>query len=223
MDIAEIDTRAGYNLWAETYDTSGNPLVAIEEFALDEVLGPLAGRKAIDLGCGTGRNSRKLAALGAQVTGVDFSEGMLAKAGENSQRHPIQYIQADLSQPLPFAPQEFDLVLSSLVIEHLENLTAFFRETHRICKPEGKILITDLHPSMRLKDAQAQFSDHATGKDYRPKGYPHEMREYILSIRDAGLEIAEMREYRGLPSLATKVPKMKKYLDWPMLVLFSLR
>jgi ubiquinone/menaquinone biosynthesis C-methylase UbiE len=223
MRIIEVDTRQGYNRWSETYDTTGNPLVAIEEIALTEMLGSIRGLKAVDLGCGTGRNTQKLQALGARVTGVDFSEGMLAKAREASPGSSIQYHQHDLNEPLPFSDNSFDLVLCSLVLEHVEKLGPVLSEMKRIVKQTGFIFISDLHPAMRLKSAQAQFTDHATGEDVRPIGYVHSLSDYVLSITKTGLTIEDMREFDGRSDLVEKFPKMAKYVGWPMLVTFKLR
>ena len=93
--VIEVDTQEGYDQWSLTYDSTGNPLVAIEDRAINELLGDINGKKIIDLGCGTGRNSRKLRNLGAEVTGADFSEGMLGKAKELSRGLGINFIQQD--------------------------------------------------------------------------------------------------------------------------------
>lgn len=222
-EVIEVDTREGYDQWSATYDSTGNPLVAMEERAISVILGDIRGLSAIDLGCGTGRNSRKLHALGATVTGIDFSEGMLNKAIDLSRGLDISYQQHDLSQPLPFGDQSFDLVICSLVIEHLAELTPVFTEMGRICRKDGVIIVSDLHPAMRLRDAQAQFTDAKRGRDIRPKGFPHSMSEYVLSIRDAGLKLLDMKEYVGLEEMVPTVPKMKRYVDWPMLVIFKMR
>lgn len=87
-DLTEVDepaveliaTAAGYDLWADFYDCDGNPLVLLEEELLPSYLGDVAGLDIADIGSGTGRNAIALAKAGARVVGLDFSEGMLAKA-----------------------------------------------------------------------------------------------------------------------------------------------
>jgi hypothetical protein len=75
-----VPVRDGYDRWSATYDVDGNPFVALEEQHFDEVLGPVAGLRVLDLGCGTGRHAVRLARAGASVEAVDFSDGMLAQA-----------------------------------------------------------------------------------------------------------------------------------------------
>ena len=77
------EIRAGYDRWAAVYDHEANPLIGLEEPVVREALGDVRGLAALDLGCGTGRHALWLAAHGATVTAVDFSEGMLAAARRN--------------------------------------------------------------------------------------------------------------------------------------------
>src|SRR5271170_4678065 len=75
-----LSTKEGYDRWADIYDGDDNPLVALEEPWVDKLLGDVNGLKVADIGCGTGRHALRLAAAGAIVQAVDFSEGMLARA-----------------------------------------------------------------------------------------------------------------------------------------------
>jgi len=78
------EIRAGYDRWSAVYDHDGNPLVALGEPVVRGTLDDVRDRAALDLGCGTGRHALWLAARGAAVTAVDFSEGMLAEARRES-------------------------------------------------------------------------------------------------------------------------------------------
>jgi SAM-dependent methyltransferase len=71
---------------------------------LAERLGVGPGRRVLDVGCGPGRHSRGLAALGADVVGLDLSRSFLAAAG------PGRWVQAD-ARRLPVRPGAFDLVV----------------------------------------------------------------------------------------------------------------
>ncbi len=64
---------------------------------LAEVLGPPAGRRILDLGCGTGEHARFLAEKGYEVVGVDLSPSMLERAKEEPQPPNLRLIQADLA------------------------------------------------------------------------------------------------------------------------------
>lgn len=132
--VLEVPTQEGYDRWSESYDTNENPLILLEESILYTNLGDVRGRRFLDLGCGTGRHSLKLASLGAEVIGIDFSEGMLAIAQRKTVSKRVQFIKHDLAQSLPFPDGSFDSVLCALVLDHVERATGQFyrpREWHR--------------------------------------------------------------------------------------------
>src|SRR5688572_11722494 len=78
--VEQTPARDAYDRWAAIYDDEDNPLVALDERFVPPQLGDLRGREVLELACGTGRHTVRLASAGARVTAVDFSEGMLAKA-----------------------------------------------------------------------------------------------------------------------------------------------
>ena len=75
-----VPTSVGYDQWAASYDRDENPLPALEEPLVRELLGDVHGLDILDLGCGTGRHSIRMAGGGARVTALDFSSEMLAQA-----------------------------------------------------------------------------------------------------------------------------------------------
>src|SRR5262245_66002071 len=109
-----LPTRQGYDLWAEVYDTDGNPLVLLEEPQVARLLGDVSGLAVLDVACGTGRHSVRLAAAGADVIGIDFSEGMLAKAKAKATAGTARFINHDVATRLPSASASFDRVLCCL-------------------------------------------------------------------------------------------------------------
>ena len=215
-----LSTSEGYDRWSEIYDTNNNPLTALDEQVFfDHFSKDLNDLKIADLGCGTGRVSNMLASHGAQVTGIDGSEGMLSKAAERSGNN-ISYQHHNFESPLPYDDNQFDHVVSCLVLEHIEDLSLFFSEANRVCKPEGIVYLTGMHPGMMLKGNEANFTDPVTGEEVRPKGYRHEIADFVNSIKASGLELIELKEYFGTQELSDKFPKAVKYQDWPMLICF---
>src|SRR5438128_6274481 len=120
-EIELLPVREGYDRWAEIYDEEDNPLTALEEPCVAKLLGDVDGLRIADIGFGTGRHALRLAAAGAVVTGVDFSEVMLARARRKPGAGAVRFVQHDLAEPLPFAAAFFDRVLCCLVAEHIED------------------------------------------------------------------------------------------------------
>jgi SAM-dependent methyltransferase len=93
-----LPTQEGYDRWAEIYDGEGNPLIAMEEPVVDRLLGEIAGLAVVDVGCGTGRHALRLAERGANVVGVDFSDGMLARARAKEGASAVRWVVHDVTR-----------------------------------------------------------------------------------------------------------------------------
>src|SRR5262249_28314804 len=144
-------------------------------------VGDVRGLQILDLGCGTGRHSLWLAAAGARVTAVDFSMGMLAEAGRKPGAGAVRFLDHDLHAALPFHSGTYDMVVSGLVLEHLQELTAFFREAHHVLRSKGRAVVSAMHPAMFLRGAQAQFADSESGERVRPGSLPHQVSDFVMA------------------------------------------
>ncbi len=213
---------AGYDRWAPTYDTDGNPMVALEGPHLRAAVGAVHGLRVLELGCGSGRHTQWLAEAGAQVVGVDVSPGMLAQARPRCVGLDVQLHQHDLEQPLPWPAHSFDLIVSALVLEHLASLLDFFREVRRQLRPGGRAVISAMHPAMLLRGVRARFVDADSGERVEPGRYPHQLGEMVMAMLDAGLHLRAIDEHAPDAELVRQYPRAEKYLEWPMLVLFEL-
>jgi ubiquinone/menaquinone biosynthesis C-methylase UbiE len=113
-----------------------------------QVLGDVKGKHVLDAGCGDGYLSRKLARLGAVVTGVECSQKMLDFAIDEEKKEPlkINYNQADCSS-LPFLSAcTFDIVVTNNVIQDVANYQEAFKEFSRLLKSGGIYLHIENHP-----------------------------------------------------------------------------
>ena len=218
-----LPTREGYDRWAEIYDDEDNPLIALEEPEADRLLGDVRGLDVLDVGCGTGRHSVRLAVRGARVVGVDFSDGMLARAKEKEGAAQVRWVVADVTRPpLPLPERSFDRVLSALVVDHVGALPEFFAELGRLCREDGRIVVTVMHPAMMLKGTQARFVDPDTGREMRPESQPNLIADYVNAAVGAELRIVTVGEHSVDEGLAARMPRAEKYLGWPLLLWLEL-
>ncbi len=102
-------------------------------------IGPLAGKRILDAGCGVGAFSEPWAKANT-VVGVDFSEKSLEFAAARG----LQTLSADLTS-LPFGTGSFDLVVCIGVIQLIENYRPVLAELARVTKPGGMLLLQTLH------------------------------------------------------------------------------
>lgn len=130
--------------WSNLRQASGY----VELFAStsDQAIGSLldavnAGSKmkALDLCCGQGNVSEALARRGCDVTGVDFSPAMLSFA--NRRVPNAAFIGAD-AQELPFANDEFDIVVSNLGVCHIPDQPRALSEARRVLRHGGRFAMT---------------------------------------------------------------------------------
>ena len=217
-----VPTREGYERWAEVYDSDGNPLVALEERHFPLMFPDVNGLLVADVGCGTGRQTFKLAARGARVVALDFSQAMVGRAQAKGKIAQVYFVLADAVTAIPLKSGVLDGAVSSLFLEHVEDLTSMLRQLRRVCKSNGFLLISDIHPKLAAAGAAANFIDSKTGQKVFPRGYRHEISDYLRAANDAGFRIGAMTEVSVDEKLVDAIPRGAKYLGWPMLLLFGL-
>lgn len=219
----DVSTREGYDLWAAVYDGEGNPLVELEQPRMDAAVGDVRGKEVLDLGCGTGRHALRLAAAGAVVSAVDFSEGMLGEARRKAGARglPIKFVQHDLARRLPFQDGAFELTVCGLVLDHVRDVGALFAEMGRVTR--GRIIVSIMHPAMMLRGVQARFTDPASGLKTYPASVPNSISDYVMGALGAGLTIWSMTEHVCDEGLGARVPRAQQYAGWPMLLMMELR
>ena len=217
-----VPTSIGYDQWAASYDQDENPLPALEEPLVRELLGDVHGLDVLDLGCGTGRHSIHIASAGARVTAFDFSSEMLAQARKKTDGCNPRFQVHDLSQPLPFPADHFDRVLCALVVDHIEHLDKLFSEMHRVCRPDGNVIVSGMHPAMTLRGVQARFRVPGTDRKIWLASHPHEMSDYVMAAARAGFAFDHFSEHAVDEKLADRLERARKYLGWPMLFLMRL-
>ncbi len=218
-----VSTREGYDRWAEIYDAEDNPLIALEEPLVAAALGDIRGLDVLDLGCGTGRHTLRLAQAGARVTAVDFAEGMVAKAAGKPGWERVRFVHHDVTTPLPLPNASFDRVCTFLVLDHIADVDAFFRECRRVCRPAGELLATVMHPAMMLRGILAHFRDPATGRDVCPESAANQVSTYVMAALRAGWQIIGLSEHAVDETHAARSARAAKYLGWPMLLILRAR
>ncbi len=91
-----METQHAYNQWASIYDTNTNKTRDLEALVLRNSLNNIPFSNCLEIGCGTGKNTEWLVTKATQVTSVDFSEEMLAKAKEKITASNVRFMQADM-------------------------------------------------------------------------------------------------------------------------------
>jgi malonyl-CoA O-methyltransferase len=147
----------------------------------------------VEIGCGTGKNTSFLAELGASVTALDFSAGMLALAREKVKAANVTFVEADLTEPWPVEAHSADLVVCNLVLEHIEDLHFLFAQAARVLVPGGRFFICELHPFRQYLGTQATFQ-RADGA-VLIEAYVHHISDFLAAAKGSGLELVSLKEW----------------------------
>jgi ubiquinone/menaquinone biosynthesis C-methylase UbiE len=184
---AEVTKR--YNRMARIYDIYDAPMEWMGTKKRRAQLLENAHGSVLEVGVGTGKN---LPHYGpdAEVTGIDVSAGMLAKAKERVRSLPVKadLIEADV-QDLPFDDESFDTAVSTCVFCSVADPVQGLRELGRVVRPDGQILLLE-HVRPR-NQFLGRLADLATVLTRRIFGF-RANRRTEENVAAAGLEIVDV-------------------------------
>jgi SAM-dependent methyltransferase len=116
--------------------------------ALLELVGPVEGRRVLDLACGHGRVTRELIRRGATVTGLDISDALLARARTTEQAAPLgaRYVHGDAAGSVDLPAGWFDAVVCNYGLSDIDDLAGTLGNVHTLLRPGGAFVFSLLHP-----------------------------------------------------------------------------
>ena len=183
------------------------------------LLGDVAGKRMLDLGCGDGMELLQWTQAGASVVGVDNSPRQLAAARRAADALGLvcQLVLADLLRlPEDLRRGEFDIVFSSWVTAWIGDLDLWFSTAYRALRRGGALLLTGAHPLSSFFGEQRRghtrrqsyfeqgpFIDHSDGRspEWNPAGDRRTSVEWsptlgalVTSVAHTGLRITHLVE-----------------------------
>ena len=189
---SQQEVTARYDRIARFYDLVDEPMDLLGVSRRRRRLLSRADGATLEVGVGTGRNL-DLYPDDMNLTGIDVSENMLAKARHVAERRGIDVTldQADV-QELPFASRSFDTVSATCVFCSVADPVAGLAEVARVVKTDGRVLLLE-HVRPRnavlgwLADRLAPVVSRAFGPDIN--------RRTEDNVATAGLEITEVQRW----------------------------
>ena len=205
-----------------------------------KLLGNVKGKKILDLGCGPGFHLNKLNKMGAKVKGIDLSKELIKIAKQQNPSVEVQY--GDITKKLPYKNLEFDAVISSLVLGHIENWDNLLKEVHRILKNKGIFIFTlgvPMYESIKkvkwkgkkFNIPQDYFNERkietlwkADGKESKTIHYHKTYGTIVKVIIKNKFDILDYEECKPLPEAKKLFPeKYKNEMNFPRFCAWKVR
>jgi len=155
MKRANEETRQAWNANAAFWDArmgEGNDFVEVLNWpAIVRLLELRPGERMLDIACGNGLTSRRLAAMGASVVAFDFAEEMIAHARRRttSDSSRIQYHVLDATDEtalLALGEGQYDAALCNMALFDMAEIDPLMRALYRLLKPGGRFVFSVIHP-----------------------------------------------------------------------------
>jgi len=160
----------------------------------------LKGKKVLDVGCGGGILSEAMAALGADVTGIDLGEAPLAVARlhlKESGQH-VHYRRISAEELAHESPGAFDVVTCLEMLEHVPDPASTVRACATLVRPDGQVFFSTINRNPKA------WLFAIVGAEYLLKLLPRGTHEYVKLIRPSELAqwcreaSLDIREFTGM-------------------------
>ena len=112
------------------------------------LLGNVAGKRVLDLGCGVGQAATTFAVQGATVIAVDASAGMIARARRLAEQEDVrvEWHHGDLADLAFLRAESIDLAFSAFALSEVDDLSRALRQVHRVLKNRAAFAFSYEHP-----------------------------------------------------------------------------
>jgi 2-polyprenyl-3-methyl-5-hydroxy-6-metoxy-1,4-benzoquinol methylase len=170
-----IDNKTNIKKWSSVPINTINEFGDEGDFARQYLLNPtllrllcsVKGKHIIDAGCGNGYLCRKLAKMGAQITGIEPAESLFQYAQSKEKKEPlgIKYIQADLSS-YSDSSIRYDSVISNMVFMDIPDYEKAITNCINLLKNGGNFIFSISHPCFEGSSVEWKKMGFVSTKDY---------------------------------------------------------
>ena len=186
-----------------------------------ELLGAISNKKILHLQCHFGQDTMTFARMGAQATGIDFSEKAIEKATEFSKQLNLDttFICCDIYEAPKYLKDQFDIVFTSYgTIGWLPDLDKWAKVVSQFLKPGGQFIMADFHPVVWMydndfkevfysyfniepivEDESGTYADRYSEIEAKTITWNHPISETLNALITNGIELNSFNEYDYSP------------------------
>jgi ubiquinone/menaquinone biosynthesis C-methylase UbiE len=189
-ELQKQRTSIAYDRWSHVWDFARYTNYSIYRAALASL--DCRHQRIVDVGCGTGLMSAKLAATGRRVLGVDLSTSMIAQARVRTNAR-VNFLRAD-AENLPLEDAGFDAVVNLISFHHYPNPDKAIAEFRRVLRPGGRLVLIGFDlDSHFIQFAQRvnRWTRNVAGDAWQKHG-----EEVAALVRNSGFASVELKPVR---------------------------
>lgn len=198
-----------YDSRAQAYLDSAVHAAGTDLDLIERIVGPLPNGVALDMGCGGGHVTFRLAPLVGKVVAYDLSAPMLAVVAEEAAHRGLGNVvtKQGAAEALPCPPASFDVVATRYSAHHWRDMPAGLASMHKVLKRGGLALFSDvIAPNSPLRDTWLQSLELLRD--------PSHVRNASLSdwrrlLEEVGFTLAEVFTFRLRLEFATWIERMR--------------
>ena len=151
----------------------------IKDFNIKNSDKPFKNIKILDIGCGGGLLSEPMCRLGASVVGIDASKKNIDVAKFHAKKNKLKIDYKIASPEMLKTKVKFDVILNMEIIEHVEDINFFIKESSKLLKKNGVMFIATLNKTLK------SYAFAIIGAEYILKWLPigtHDWEKFIKPI-----------------------------------------
>ncbi|QOW08888.1 class I SAM-dependent methyltransferase [Kaistella flava (ex Peng et al. 2021)] len=188
-----MNTEEAYKHWSKIYDSNENKTRDLEAKSLRETLNNGVFENCLEIGCGTGKNTEWLKNKCEKILAIDLSQHMLEIAENKIKSENVKFLKVDINHDWNFTNDVYDLVVCSLVLEHIENIDRVFELIGKHLKVGGILYVGELHPFKQYSGSKARFQNNDI--EQVVECFTHHVSEFTRIAKKYNFKIEDINEY----------------------------
>lgn len=188
-----MNIQSAYNTWAHNYDKDKNLTRDLDADIVRKEFSNQKFNSILEVGCGTGKNTVFFASISDKLTSIDFSGGMITKAKEKVKFENVTFKIRDITKEWNLEENKFDLITFNLILEHIENLTFIFEQTHKYLNSRGVVFINELHPFRQYEGKKAVYEENGETKEI--DAFVHNISDFTNTAINNGFKLLKLNEF----------------------------